>query len=87
MQILDKCKAYNRSEEVKEQGIYPYFREIQDSEGPVVTMEGKKVVMAGSNNYLGLTTHPHVKEAAIKAIEKYLFCPACLLITLVIVES
>ena len=71
MQILDKCKAYNRSEEVKEQGIYPYFREIQDSEGPVVTMEGKKVVMAGSNNYLGLTTHPHVKEAAIKAIEKY----------------
>ena len=42
MQILDKCKAYNRSEEVKEQGIYPYFREIQDSEGPVVTMEGKK---------------------------------------------
>lgn len=71
MQVLDKCRAYNRSEEVKEQGIYPYFREIQDSEGPVVTMEGKKVVMAGSNNYLGLTTHPHVKEAAIKAIEKY----------------
>jgi 8-amino-7-oxononanoate synthase len=71
MQILDKCKAYNRSEEVKNQGVYPYFREIQDSEGPVVTMEGRKVVMAGSNNYLGLTTHPHVKEAAIKAIEKY----------------
>ncbi|MCD8529139.1 MAG: pyridoxal phosphate-dependent aminotransferase family protein [Chitinophagales bacterium] len=71
MQVLDKCRAFNRSEQVKELGIYPYFREIQDSEGPVVTMEGRKVVMAGSNNYLGLTTHPHVKEAAIKAIEKY----------------
>ena len=71
MTILDKCKAFDRSEKVKEQGIYPYFREIQDSEGPVVTMEGRKVIMAGSNNYLGLTTHPHVKEAAIKAIEKY----------------
>ncbi|MEZ4978195.1 MAG: aminotransferase class I/II-fold pyridoxal phosphate-dependent enzyme [Chitinophagales bacterium] len=71
MQILDKCRAFNRSEQVKEMGIYPYFREIQDSEGPIVTMEGKKVVMAGSNNYLGLTTHPLVKEAAMKAIEKY----------------
>jgi 8-amino-7-oxononanoate synthase len=71
MQILDKCRAYNRSNDVKERGIYPYFRAIEDSEGPVVTMEGRKVVMAGSNNYLGLTTHPKVKEAAIKAIEKY----------------
>ena len=61
MQILDKCRAFNRSEEVKQAGFYPYFREIQDSEGPVVTMEGKKVVMAGSNKYLGLTNHPHVK--------------------------
>lgn len=71
MNILEKCKAYNRSETVKEQGIYPYFRAIEDSEGPVVTMEGRKVVMAGSNNYLGLTTHPKVKQAAIDAINKY----------------
>lgn len=71
MQIFDKCKAYNRAEDVKERGIYPYFRTIEDSEGPVVTMEGRKVVMAGSNNYLGLTTHPKVKQAAIDAIEKY----------------
>jgi 8-amino-7-oxononanoate synthase len=71
MGILDKCYEYIDSEVVKEKGIYPYFRPIQESEGPVVMMEGKKVVMAGSNNYLGLTTHPRVKEAAIKALEKY----------------
>jgi len=52
-------------------GIYPYFRPIEANEGPVVQIEGKKVIMAGSNNYLGLTGHPHVKEAAIKAVEKY----------------
>jgi len=52
-------------------GVYPYFRPIEENEGPVVQIEGKKIVMAGSNNYLGLTAHPKVKEAAIKAIEKY----------------
>ena len=71
MGLFDKCYEYNDSEVAKEKGIYPYFRPIQESEGPVVMMEGRKVVMAGSNNYLGLTTHPRVKEAAIKALEKY----------------
>ena len=71
MSILDKCRQFDRSERVKEQGLYPYFRVIQDSEGPVVTMEGREVIMAGSNNYLGLTAHPRVKEASIRAIEKY----------------
>jgi len=52
-------------------GVYPYFRPIQENEGPVVQIEGKKVVMAGSNNYLGLTADPRVKEAALKAVEKY----------------
>ena len=52
-------------------GLYPYFRPIEENEGPVVQIEGRKVIMAGSNNYLGLTAHPKVKEAAIKAIEKY----------------
>jgi 8-amino-7-oxononanoate synthase len=51
--------------------LYPYFRPIEENEGPVVQIEGRKVIMAGSNNYLGLTAHPKVKEAAIKAIEKY----------------
>jgi 8-amino-7-oxononanoate synthase len=52
-------------------GFYPYFRPIEENEGPVVQIEGKKIIMAGSNNYLGLTGHPKVKEAAIKAVEKY----------------
>ncbi|MBN1301081.1 MAG: aminotransferase class I/II-fold pyridoxal phosphate-dependent enzyme [Melioribacteraceae bacterium] len=52
-------------------GVYPYFRAIEENEGPVVQIEGRKIVMAGSNNYLGLTAHPKVKEAAIKAVEKY----------------
>ncbi|MEY4926617.1 MAG: 8-amino-7-oxononanoate synthase [Bacteroidota bacterium] len=69
--LLDKCHAFTRVDLLKAAGIYPYFRAIQESEGPVVQMEGKKVIMAGSNNYLGLTTHPKVKEAAIRALEKY----------------
>ena len=71
MGLFDKCYDYNLTEIVKQKGFYPYFRPIEESEGPVVMMEGRKVVMAGSNNYLGLTAHPLVKEAAIKAIEKY----------------
>ncbi|MGB0885278.1 MAG: aminotransferase class I/II-fold pyridoxal phosphate-dependent enzyme [Chitinophagales bacterium] len=71
MKTLDKCNDYKYADEVKEKGIYPYFRAIQEGEGPVVRMEGKDVVMAGSNNYLGLTTHPKVKEASRLAIEKY----------------
>lgn len=71
MGLFDKCYDYNLTEIVKEKGIYPYFRPIEESEGPVVLMEGRHVVMAGSNNYLGLTAHPKVKEAAIKALEKY----------------
>ena len=69
--IFNKCKEYTRNYEAQAAGVYPYFHPIEESEGPVVMMEGHKVVMAGSNNYLGLTAHPKVKEAAIKAIEKY----------------
>ncbi len=71
MSIFQKCYDYQRVEQVKAFGLYPYFRPIQENEGPVVMMEGRKVVMAGSNNYLGLTAHPYVQEAAIKATEKY----------------
>lgn len=71
MGLFDKCYNYNIADHTKEKGIYPYFRPIQESEGPVVMMEGRKVVMAGSNNYLGLTTHPRVKSAAIAALDKY----------------
>lgn len=71
MALFDKCYNYNDADLTKQAGIYPYFRPIQESEGPVVLMEGRKVVMAGSNNYLGLTAHPKVKEAAIAALNKY----------------
>ncbi|MCP5050046.1 MAG: pyridoxal phosphate-dependent aminotransferase family protein [bacterium] len=71
MDLFEKCYKFTRADEVKATGSYPYFRPIEENEGPVVQIEGKKVVMAGSNNYLGLTAHPKVKEAAIQAIEKY----------------
>ncbi len=69
--LFYKCYSFTRADEVKALGLYPYFRPIEDNEGPVVQIEGRKVIMAGSNNYLGLTAHPKVKEAAINAILKY----------------
>ena len=55
MSLFDKCYEFTRADEVKAAGFYPYFRSIEENEGPVVQIEGRKVVMAGSNNYLGLT--------------------------------
>ena len=71
MDLFQKCYDFTRADEVRAQGVYPYFRPVEENEGPVVKLEGREVIMAGSNNYLGLTAHPKVKEAAIKAIEKY----------------
>ena len=71
MDLFKKAYDFTRADEVKKSGLYPYFRAIEENEGPVVQIEGRKVIMAGSNNYLGLTAHPKVKEAAIKAVEKY----------------
>lgn len=71
MDLFDKCRNFTRADETKARGFYPYFHAIEESEGPVVQIEGRKIIMAGSNNYLGLTAHPRVKEAAIKAVEKY----------------
>ncbi len=71
MDLFKKCYDFTRADEIKALGLYPYFRTIEANEGPVVQIEGRKIVMAGSNNYLGLTAHPKVKEAAIKAVEKY----------------
>jgi 8-amino-7-oxononanoate synthase len=71
LDLFTKCYEFTRADEIKALGLYPYFRPIEENEGPVVQIEGRKVIMAGSNNYLGLTAHPKVKEAAIKAIEKY----------------
>ncbi len=71
MDIFERCYSFTRADEVKALGLYPYFHAIEENEGPVVSIYGKKMIMAGSNNYLGLTAHPKVKEAANKAIEKY----------------
>ena len=69
--LFQKCRNFTRADEIKAAGFYPYFRPIQENEGPVVQIEGRKVIMAGSNNYHGLTADPRVKEAARKAVEKY----------------
>lgn len=71
MDLFKKCYDFTRADEVKAAGLYPYFRTIEENEGPIVQIEGRKIIMAGSNNYLGLTAHPKVKEAAIEAIKKY----------------
>ena len=57
--------------EAKALGLYPYFREISGTEDNVVTIDGEKLVMMGSNSYLGLTDHPEVKKAAIDAVTRY----------------
>ncbi len=69
--LFEKCRNFTRADEIKAAGYYPYFRPIEENEGPEVQIEGHKVVMAGSNNYHGLTADPRVKEAARKAVEKY----------------
>jgi 8-amino-7-oxononanoate synthase len=69
--LLEKCRLYTRADEVKAQGLYPYFRPISESEDTVVVIEGKRRIMLGSNNYLGLTHHPKVLEAASRALSVY----------------
>jgi 8-amino-7-oxononanoate synthase len=69
--LFEKCRAFTRADELKAAGFYPYFHPIEENEGPVVMIEGRKMIMAGSNNYHGLTADPRVKEAARKAIDQY----------------
>ncbi len=71
MDIFAPCFAYHDPGLVKAAGIYPYFHTLSASEGPVVTIEGRRVVMLGSNNYLSLTHHPDVLRAAHDAIDRY----------------
>jgi len=69
--LMEKVTSYEGPKQFKDRGIYPFFREISSPQAPCVIVNGKEVVMFGSNNYLGLTTHPEVKKASIKAVERY----------------
>ncbi|MBI5546523.1 MAG: aminotransferase class I/II-fold pyridoxal phosphate-dependent enzyme [Deltaproteobacteria bacterium] len=71
MDLFEPCYEWHDAELVKAAGVYPYFRVLSASEGPVVTVDGRPVVMLGSNNYLGLTHHPAVLRAAHDAIDRY----------------
>jgi 8-amino-7-oxononanoate synthase len=69
--IFQKCEDYNLTRELRAANLYPYYRNISSAQDPVVTIDGQKVIMLGSNNYLGLTNHPEVKKAAADATRKY----------------
>jgi len=69
--IFDKCYKFTRAEEAQEQGIYPYFTPIQEVNGNKVLVNGKEMIMVGSNNYLGLLDHPKVMQAAKDAVDRY----------------
>ena len=71
MDIFEKCFAPSLAGELKEKGVYPYFHALQSRQDVEVQMEGKRRIMLGSNNYLGLTTDPEVIEAGIRALEQY----------------
>ena len=72
MNLLRKRMArYDLPQRIKEKGVYPYFRSIESKQDTAVLMNGRKVLMFGSNSYLGLTNHPRVVEAAIEATRKY----------------
>ncbi len=71
MDLFEKCRNFTRADEARAAGNYPYFIPLQDTEGTEVVVNGKRMIMIGSNNYLGLTTDPRVREAAIEAIRRF----------------
>lgn len=71
MDIFTKCYEYTTAKDAMEQGFYPYFIPLDENEGTEVVFHGHRLIMCGSNNYLGLTTHPKIKKAAQEAIERY----------------
>jgi 8-amino-7-oxononanoate synthase len=71
MDLFDKVVKYTIADEAKAAGIYPYFHQLQTKQDVIVDMEGKQVMMFGSNNYLGLTSDERVIKASLKALEKY----------------
>jgi 8-amino-7-oxononanoate synthase len=71
MDIFEKCESYVIARMAIASGLYPYFLPLENSEGTEAVIDGHRVLMLGSNNYLGLTTDPRVREAAIEATKKY----------------
>ena len=71
MRLFDKCAAFTTAREARASGIYPYFQRITESHDTEVVIDGHRKVMIGSNNYMGLTHHPRVLEAARQALETY----------------
>ncbi len=71
MDIFAKCEAFTQAADARKAGYYPYFIPLEDTEGTEVVINGHRLIMIGSNNYLGLTTHPKVRQAALDAIRRY----------------
>lgn len=71
MRIRERAALFTAADEVRQMGLYPYFRPIASDQDTEVTIDGKPVLMMGSNNYLGLTNHPEVKQAAIDAVRQF----------------
>ena len=71
MDIFQKAHDFTVAEEIKAAGLYPYFLAMSGNEGTEAIYQGNRIIMCGSNNYLGLTTHPKVRQAAKDAIEEY----------------
>ncbi len=69
--VLEKCQKFMAADNARKRGIYPFFRPLDLNDGPEAVINGRRVVMFGSNNYLGLTTHPKVREAAKAAIDRF----------------
>lgn len=71
MDIFEKISGFTEAREAMKAGYYPYFLPFSESEGSEAVVQGQRVIMCGSNNYQGLTTHPQVRAAAIEAIQRF----------------
>lgn len=71
MDLFEKCYRYDQPQRIMEAGLYPYFHALESAQDSEVIMEGRSIIMLGSNNYMGLVNDPRLKEAAIQAINRY----------------